>query len=241
MKRNHARGSTNASVRVGLLVPSSNTVMEVDLYRHLPGHFTLHTARMYLEETTREAEKRMIEEFAPQAAASVKTARPHFVVFGCTSAGSLGGVQYDQEICERLSEITGVPTIGVFSSVRETLRRLAARSIAVITPYVDDLNHSIREGLEKDGFEVLAIHGMGIDVNFELAMVTPEEIAAFSMEKLKDIKAEALFFSCTNFRAMEALPLLKKQFGSSIVTSNSATLEAILAVAERRGNAKVEN
>jgi maleate isomerase len=233
MKERDTKGVVNSSVRVGLLIPSSNTVMEVDLYRHLPEHIHLHTARMYLEKTTRKAEKRMVEEFAPDAAASVKTANPHFVVFGCTSAGSLGGQKYDHEICQRLSEITGVPTIGVFSCVREVLARLKAVSIAVITPYVDDLNSSIQKGLEEDGFEVVAIHGMGIDVNLEIAKVPPEEIAAFSLDKLKGARADAIFISCTNFRAMEALPLLRPQFKPSIVTSNTATLEAIISTTKR--------
>ena len=97
-KLSHNGTAEQSSLRVGLLVPSSNTVMEVDFYRNLPKHMTLHAARMYLEETTRSAEMKMIEEFAPKAAELVKTARPHLVVFGCTSAGSLGGPQYDKEI-----------------------------------------------------------------------------------------------------------------------------------------------
>ena len=52
--------------RVGLLVPSSNTVMEVDLYRNLPPPITLHPARMYLEETTPQGEERMISEELPR-------------------------------------------------------------------------------------------------------------------------------------------------------------------------------
>lgn len=233
MKERDTKGVVDSPLRAGLLVPSSNTVMEVDLYRNLPEHIHLHTARMYLEETTRKAEERMMEDFAPEAAASVKTTNPHFVVFGCTSAGSLGGHKYDQEICRRLSEITGVPTIGVFSSVREALRRVKAHSLGVITPYVDDLTNSIRKGLEEDGFEVVAIHGMGIDVNFEIGMVPPKEIAAFSVDKLKGVRADAVFMSCTNFRSMEALPLLKEQLEPPIVTSNTATLEAILAMAKQ--------
>lgn len=63
------------------------------------------------------------------------------------------------------------------------------------TPYVEDINASIRSGLEGDGFKVAAIHGMGIDVNFELDSVPPEEIAAFSQEKLRGPKADVLFFS----------------------------------------------
>ena len=221
------------SLRAGLLVPSSNTVMEVDFYRNLPGHITLHTARMYLEETTRAAETRMIEEYAPAAAKLVKTARPHFMIFGCTSAGSLGGPAYDREICSRLSEITGVPTIGVFSSVREALLHSEARSVAVITPYIDDINASIQLGLEKDGFEVVAIHGMGIDVNFDLAVPGPEEIVGFVVEKLRGVRADILFISCTNFRAMDALPILSKQLAFPVITSNTATLEAVHAMEQR--------
>ncbi len=234
MERESGLGKVKLSpVRVGLLVPSSNIVMEVDFYRHLPENFTLHPARMYLEETTRSAEMKMIEEYAPGAAELVKTVRPHFVVFGCTSAGSLGGPDYDREVCSRISEITGVPTIGVFSAVREALLQSKVRSVAVITPYVEDINASIRHGLEAEGFHVAAIHGMGIHVNFELATPTPEEIVSFATDKLKGIQADILFVSCTDFRAMEAIPLLKKQFGLPVITSNRAALDAVLAMGKQ--------
>ena len=215
-------------VRVGLLVPSSNTVMEVDLYRNLPPNVTVHAARMYLEETTRQAEIDMIERFAPLAVELLCTAKPHFMVFGCTSAGSLGGADYDKEICDRLSKIAGVPIVGVYSSVREVLLKSRAESVAVITPYIEDINISIRKGLERDGLHVAAIHGMGINVNFNLAIPTPEEILDFSLEKLKGVKADILFISCTNFRAMEAVPSLKKELGIPVITSNTASIDAVL-------------
>jgi maleate isomerase len=228
-------------VRAGLLVPSSNTVMEVDLYRNLPPNITVHAARMYLEETTREAEIEMIENFAPRAAALLGTAKPHFMIFGCTSAGSLGGSESDKEICSRISRITGVPTVGVYSSVREALLRSKVKSVAVITPYIEDINISIREGLERDGLHVAAIHGMGIDVNFNLATPTPEEIVDFSSEKLGGIEADMLFISCTNFRAMEAIPSLKKKLGIPVITSNTATIDAVLDRVSRMTVSESEN
>ena len=205
----------------------------MNLYRNLPEHITLHTARMYLEQTTRAAEIEMIEKFAPAAAALVETVKPDFVVFGCTSAGSLGGPGYDKEICSKISEITGVPTVGVFSSVREALLKSKAKSVAVITPYVDDINASIKRGLEEEGFRVPAIHGMGIDVNIELATPTPEEILSFATESLEGIEADILFVSCTNFHALDALPLLKERFGMPVITSNSVTLDAVCAMARQ--------
>jgi len=69
------------STRVGLIVPSSNTVAEVDFYRRLPPDSTVHTARMYLEETTPEGESAMLDEHLPTAVGDVTTARPDVVLF----------------------------------------------------------------------------------------------------------------------------------------------------------------
>ncbi len=38
--------------RMGLIVPSSNTTLEVDFYRSFGPETTVHAARMYMEEVT---------------------------------------------------------------------------------------------------------------------------------------------------------------------------------------------
>jgi len=215
-------------LRIGVLVPSSNTVMENDLHQTLPkSRYTVHAARMYLEETTAAAERRMVEEFAPAAVEQLKTLYPHWLVFGCTSAGSLGGLSYDREICHRLGELAGCPGIGVISSVAEALDRRGLRRFAVLTPYVGELTDSVGQSLEDQGFEVVTARGMGIDVNFDLARPSPSEIVEFAKESLNGIKAEGVFVSCTNFRAFEALPMLEEALSLPVVTSTSAVLEAI--------------
>ena len=71
----------------------------------------------------------------------------------------------------------------------------------------------------------MAIHGMGIDVNFDLATPSPEEISQVYGRDAGRCKSDMIFVSCTNFRAMDAFPMLEKQFESPIITSNTATLE----------------
>ena len=90
--------------RVGLMIPSSNTMMEVDFARDLPPGTALHTARMFMEDTTPAGESRMLDEFALPAARDLGTARPDVVVFGCTSAGVLRGNDYDAELCRRIGD-----------------------------------------------------------------------------------------------------------------------------------------
>lgn len=214
--------------RIALIVPSSNTVMENDLHRHLPkSRYSVHTDRMYLVSTTREAEIEMIEKHAPLAAADLGTANPDLLVFGCTSGGSLFGLDYDAAICAGLGQKANCDVMGVVSVAAEAVARRNARRIAVITPYIDELTDAVARALEAPGREVVAAHGMGISVNVELADPTPEEIVAFAREKLAGVSFDLLFISCTNFRGMEAAELLEPELGCPVVTSNSAVIEAV--------------
>jgi maleate isomerase len=216
-------------VRVGLLVPSSNTVMETDFHRRLPSdRFTVHTGRMFLEETTPEAESEMLDHHVMPAARDVATARPDVLVFGCTSAGALRGNDADRELCDRMAAQTGTEVISTILSVRGALAGRGARRIGVITPYVDALNEKIRESIEADGIEVAAIEGLGITENFAIAEVEPEEIVAFARRTFEGLSIDLVFASCTNFRAVEALSGLEDAVGVPAISSNQAVLEAVL-------------
>ncbi len=215
--------------RLGLLIPSSNTMMEVDFVRGLPAHTTLHTARMFMEDTTAEGERRMLDEHVAGAVRDIATVKPHVVVFGCTSAGALRGNDYDTRLCAGISERTGVPTVSTIQSVRGALAASGARRIAVVTPYVDELNEKIRESIEADGVEVVSISGLGITDNFEIARVPPERIVDFALSTVPG-DVDLVFASCTNFAAVTARAELSRRLGLPVITSNQAVLEAAVAL-----------
>lgn len=222
-----------STTRVALIIPSSNTIMENDLHAALPKpQFTVHTDRMYLVETTREAEISMIEDHAPKAAADLGTLNPDILVFGCTSAGSLFGLEYDRRICSELGETAGCRALGVISSVASALEDMAPKRLAVITPYNEDLTQSVAKAVETEGREIVSAHGMGITVNVELADPTPAEIVDFAKSKLAGEDFDGLFVSCTNFRAYEALSDLRDELGVPVVTSNSAVIKALIQISK---------
>jgi maleate isomerase len=214
--------------RIGLLVPSSNSVMEVDFYRSVPENVTVHTGRMFMEETTPEGESRMLDEYTMPASEAVATARPHVIVFGCTSAGALRGNDYDAFLCKELGDAAGVPIVSTIASVREAIERRGAKRVGVITPYVASLNDKIRASLESDGVEVVDIKGMGITENFTIAEVTPTEIVEFAERSFGGQDIDLLFASCTNLRALDAIALIQDRLGVPAISSNLAALEGAL-------------
>lgn len=219
--------------RVGLMIPSSNTMMEVDFARDLPPGVALHTARMYMEDTTPAGENRMLDEFALPAARDLGTARPDVVVFGCTSAGALRGNDYDAQLCQQISELTGAPVVSTIGAVRTAIEASGAASVGVITPYVDELNEKIKASIEDDGIDVAGITGLGITDNFQIAEVSHDEIVAFAVRALGPLVAEGqidlVVASCTNFGAMAARPAIAERLGLPVVTSNQAVLAAAVA------------
>lgn len=215
--------------RIGLMVPSSNTMMEPDFQAGLGSDATLHTARMYMEDTTAAGESQMLDEFALPAARDLATARADVIVFGCTSAGALRGNAYDEELCQRISDVTGVPTISTIASVRGAIGDSGARRVGIVTPYVDELNAGIRASVEADGVEVVRIAGLGMTENFAIARVAPSAIEDFAADQLGGLDIDLVFASCTNFAAMQARAGIGKRLGLPVVTSNQAVLAATLA------------
>ena len=217
-----------AGKRVGLIVPSTNTVMEPDLYRNLPPGTTVHTSRMLLQgSVTVEAEELMLDVYLPDCAQQIGTLMPDVVVFGCTSAGALRGPAYEQELAGEISRATGAPTITIMGAVVEELKRLDVSSVAVLTPYSEEINDTIKESLEASGFTVPHIDGMDVKGAFNIAAVSPEEIVNYVQEQLDGVESDCLFVSCANLKSVDVLDRIREVAGRPVVTSNQAVLEGV--------------
>ena len=214
-------------LRIGLIVPSSNTVMEPDFHRNLGQAAMVSTTRIFLESVTREAETRMLEDDLPKAAELIRTTAPDVVVFGCTSAGALGTLAHDGAIGETIAKITGARAITVLQAVLSQLGAIAPRKLAVFTPYIPDLTNGVASSLTEAGFPPLIASGMGIRANLEIGRVTPDQIIDFVESQIEGSAPDCIFLSCTNWRAIEAIEPLHRKLGIPVVSSNQAAIVAV--------------
>lgn len=212
--------------RIGIIVPSTNTVAEVDFQTYAPEQFSVHTSRMFLDATTAESERRMVFDYLPAAVRDIATMQPHVVVFACTSAGAVIGPEHEDKLVADMSEAVSAPVVSTNAAVQKSLVAVGPSRLAVLTPYVDDLTGKIRDGLERVGVTVAHAVGMGIVDPFAIAEVSPSDILDFAEKQLAGVDFDALFVSCTNLPAMAALPALRERFGVPVVTSNQAALDA---------------
>jgi maleate isomerase len=221
-------------LRVGLIVPSSNTVMEPDFHRRIGASAIVSTTRIFLEDVTREAETRMLEEDLPLAIKLIGTTDSQVIVFGCTSAGALGKLSHNDAISRLIEEQTGAKALTALRAVLMLLSSIRAQKIVVLTPYIDDLTGSIARSLAEAGFSIIKAAGMGIKANLEIGRVMPAEILRFAESQLSGIDPDCLFLSCTNWRAIETIQHLQKKLSIPVITSNQAAIEIVKQQAKGR-------
>jgi len=214
--------------KIGLIVPSTNTINEPEFWRMAPPGVAIHTSRvLLLGETTPESYRRMADGL-DRACEELATAEVDVIAYGCTSGSIICPME---ELLAGMRERARCPAIATAGAVVAALRALDVRRVALGTPYVDFVNQAETRFLEQYGFEVTSMHGLGLGETQEerrgIGRVPPE--ALYQMCRTIDRPgAQALFLSCTNVPSIDMIPTLEHEFGKPVVTSNIACFWACL-------------
>lgn len=213
-------------MKFGLIVPSSNTTMEAELWKMASGWATIHTSRMRLRKITIEELEEMEKEMLEQALC-LADAKVQVIGYGCTSGSLFKGKDHGQELEQRITERTGIPAVATAQAVIEALRELQIQKICVATPYVREINELERRFLEQNEINVLQMKGMNLLDNREIG--SKDSNVTYELAKQAYLPgAQGIFISCTNLRTIEIIDRLEKELGVSVISSNTATFWAML-------------
>ncbi|MBO9421606.1 Maleate isomerase [Labrenzia sp. THAF191b] len=214
--------------RFGVILPSGNIVAEGDLAALLPRDITLHVTRLRLTGSSREQLNAMAED-VETAASLVGDVDPAVVGFHCTAVSTLSE-QLERDILARACSASGRRVVATSEAIVSALNALTARTLVLITPYVDHIVKSEVAFLNRHGFDVIDAHGLGIDHPRDMAALPPEDWLALTKEHYAQ-KADAYFVSCTAIRSLEVVSLLEEQLGKPVITSNQVMAWHLLRTA----------
>ncbi|ABW02220.1 maleate cis-trans isomerase family protein [Caldivirga maquilingensis] len=217
-------------IKLGTIIPSSNTTVEREFTRTiLEPDVTVHTSRITLKEVTLNGLKEMERE-TERAAQELGTAKVNIIAYACTTGSLFKGPNHHLEIKRRIEDITEIPAVATSGAVIDALSYFNARKVLVVTPYIDELNVKEREFLEAHGIQVVSIKGLGISDNTVIGSLDPSITYETALNEARRFGSDydALFISCTNWRSFEVIGDLERQLGKPVISSNSATLWAVI-------------
>jgi maleate isomerase len=211
--------------KLGLIVPSWNTVMEYEVQRMAGAAMSAHSVRI---PHTADTEENLLAlaTHAPAVAKLLAHAKVHVIGYGCTAGGFLKGPEGDRKVGAEIAEATGIPVATSATAIADALRAVGARRIGVASPYAAWLNQRVQSFLEADGFDVVAIRGLGTEAHSTITLERVEALAA----EVNRPDAQAIFISCSNFRTIEIIESLEQRFGKPVVTSNASTMWKMLRI-----------
>jgi maleate isomerase len=218
--------------RIGLVVPSSNTNVEPDFGLLAPVGVTVHSARSGGYDVNAVPDSAEMRRFARQSMDQylplLADARVDVIAYGCTSATLSDGPEFDRQFCEELTQKSGRPAVTTAGALIEAIRSIGAERVAFTSPYVKQLSREGIDFIRDSGIEVVNEVAFERELNsIEQNALTPQD--AYDMAVRADHRdAQAVIISCTDYRALEAVPAIERRIGKPVVTSNQALMFSCL-------------
>jgi len=169
--------------KIGIVVPSTNTIVGPECEDLRPRGVTNHVARLTLKERPIQASdegflahvQAMREGIGP-AIDQVMTCAPDHVIMGVAIEAFTGGVAGADALQKTLSERAGVGVSIGSTSATAALRKFGAKRIAVLTPHQPKGDETVRAYLVEAGFEIVRLVGMKCASPFAIAQVQAPQL-----------------------------------------------------------------
>ncbi|MGH2603304.1 MAG: maleate cis-trans isomerase family protein, partial [Dehalococcoidia bacterium] len=210
--------------RIGLITLASDASVLPEYNRLLPPGVSLYPAPIPLPrgEVTAAALSEMLAGDELERAARLLTAiDPGIILFACTTGSLVHGLGWDRELIARIERATGRQATTTTTAVLAALRAVGATSLAIATPYLDELNEIERRFFAASGFRVAAIAGLKCPTDAAVGRLEPR-VAVDLVARVDCPEANAIFISCTTFHCLEAIATLEAKHGKPVITSNQA-------------------
>ena len=222
-------------VRLGMLTPSSNTVLEPVTSAMLAGlpdvtaHFgRFRVLKIALDDT---ALGQFTNEPMLDAARLLADARVDTICWNGTSSGWLG-FDADVALCAEIEAATGVRACTSVLALNEILTITAAKRIAFVTPYLDEVQAAIVRNYSAAGFEVVDERHLGDAGNYSYATYHEAQIADMC-RAVAASKPDAIAVFCTNFRGAPVALEVEAETGIPVYDTVATALWKSMMVAGR--------
>ncbi|WP_238366027.1 aspartate/glutamate racemase family protein [Mesobacterium pallidum] len=218
--------------RIGMLTPSSNTVLEPytsAMFAPFGQEASAHFGRFRVVEISMSEASQSQFTLEPilEAAERLAEAQPHLIAWNGTSASWLG-LEKDRALCAAITERTGVPATSTILAYDALLRKMGVKRLGVVTPYIEDIEARMIANYATQGIEVVSAARLDDKGNYSFATYPPDQVGAMVREVAK-AKPDAIAIVCTNFRGAPVAAQIEADTGIPVLDSVSITAAHCLA------------
>lgn len=215
--------------KIGYVLLATEQTIQDDVFALRPPGIGIHFARAAIPDSiTNETLAAQRDLLAPSAETLLPDGSLDVICYACTS----GSLVIGEDVVHR-ELLRGAPNAkatSIIAAVHKALRTLGARRLAVVTPYLTEINEREADYMTQAGFEILSITGLNIEKDSDMVRVTPDFLRDFALSVDRP-DADAIFISCGALRSLDVVEEIEQRLGKPVVTSNQAMIWDCLRLA----------
>jgi maleate isomerase len=210
------------NARVGLIIPSSNRMVEQEMIRAFPAGVQPHITRLRMTGPNRMEHDQLIPR-VEEATRALADAKCDVVAFHCTANSMEEGADGEARILTAVKG-SGVPhATTTATAIRRALDALGARKIVLVTPYSQAVTDHEAEFLNAAGYEVIYAKGYEL-AGSDAYCATPPDVWRERVIAAARPDADVYFLSCANISVFSIIDELEARLGRPVITSNQSVV-----------------
>jgi maleate isomerase len=199
--------------------PSGNSVAEPEIRAMLPRGVSALVTRLALRGSSPTELMRMLDGLEA-ASELLADARVDCIVVHCTAVSTFAP-ELASDICERIKSASGIRCFTTADAILQALRRLNAKTVSLLTPYIDAVHEREAAFLKANGFVLKGSGNLGINTNAEMANLDPARLLDWATRSV-DVSTAACLLSCTAIKSALVIAQLEKASGLPALTSDQS-------------------
>lgn len=216
--------------KMGVIIPSTNTVVEHDYSLMRPPGVTFHFGRMFIEEPSadnNDAFERLIAQIRGMTAIAVRdvmTAKPDHMVMGMSAETFWGGKEGNEAFVARIRDLSGGLEVSTGADAcGMAARALGITKVAVVTPYQPVADEQVRRFFTEIGLEVVRVEGLKCPSATAIAEVDEERLRGVLAE-LDGPEVEGIVQVGTNLSMLRLADEAERWMGKPVLAINAVTV-----------------
>ena len=217
------------TANLGLLVLQTDQTIEDEFRFALPDGVALYEARLKSPVQITPDNLRKMEFELPGTVGLLPDVRFDVIGYGCTSGALVIG---ESQVAARVKEV--MPHVKVTDPVTAALAafgKLGISRVALLTPYIATINHSLRAALIARGLSIPVMGSFNEPDDNLVARITPEAIESAIVRVGASSECDGVFVSCTSLRVARIAERVEAKIGKPVTSSNHAMAWHMLRLA----------
>ena len=217
--------------RLGIVVPSVNTVMEPWAQKVVPDGVSIFASRMFIPPAmTPDAFIEMDRNEGKAAIRQLSSVFPDAIAYGCTASSIVQGLAYDAHLRAEIEETYKAPSTTAAHAILTAAKTLGIATVSIVSPYTREVDEAEHRYFAGAGLTVVGGACLGIADGFALAEPEPDALFELGLRGF-DKRADGLIMTCLNTRSHTVIDRLEQALGKPVITSTQATLWHALRLA----------